>query len=44
MLKYSLIMGMAFEGSEEPIVLLTTTSIPTATMLTFLVYIRLVNQ
>jgi hypothetical protein len=35
MWKYSLIIGIAFEGSEEPIVLLTTTSMPTATMLTF---------
>lgn len=44
MSKCSLIMGMAFEGSEEPIVLLMTTSMPTATMLTFRVYIKPINQ
>src|SRR5450756_872016 len=40
MWKYSLIIGIAFEGREEPIVLLITTIMPTATMLTLRVCIE----
>jgi hypothetical protein len=35
MWKYSLMIGIAFDGSEELMVLLTTTSMPIATMPTF---------
>ena len=35
-LKCALMNGIAFEGSDEPIVLLTTTSIPIRTIAAFL--------